>query len=164
MDGLPAGLGTNRPQIPRLVSHIGRDLLDPYIDKPELASKISTKRTAIKKLLLDQTVVSGIGNIYADEALFEAEINPFRPAASLSSAQVERLLMCTQDVLERALAAGGTSFDALYVHINGESGYFDRSLRAYGRSGTPCPRCGAVFTKVMAGGRSSTFCPVCQQS
>ena len=161
-DGAPGGLGIDRPVVPQLAAHIARDLLDPGLDRVALAVTIASKRTAIKKLLLDQSVVSGIGNIYADEALYDARIHPFRPANSLSGPEMSRLLSTATDVLERSLAAGGTSFDSLYVHVNGESGYFERSLRAYGRGGMPCPRCGTEFLKVMSGGRSSTFCPQCQ--
>ncbi len=161
-DGAPGGLGIVRPVVPHLAAHIARDLLDPGLDRVALAVTMASKRTAIKKLLLDQSVVSGIGNIYADEALYDARIHPFRPANSLSGPEMSRLLSAATDVLERSLAAGGTSFDSLYVQINGESGYFERSLRAYGRGGMPCRRCGTEFLKVMSGGRSSTFCPQCQ--
>lgn len=161
-DGAPGGLGIDRPVVPHLAAHIARDLLDPGLDRVALAVTMASKRTAIKKLLLDQSVVSGIGNIYADEALYDARIHPFRPANSLSGPEMSRLLVAATQVLERSLAAGGTSFDSLYVQVNGESGYFERSLRAYSRGGMPCQRCGTELFKVMSGGRSSTFCPQCQ--
>lgn len=161
-DDAPGGLGIDRPVVPHLAAHIARDLLDPGLDRVALAVTMASKRTAIKKLLLDQSVVSGIGNIYADEALYDARIHPFRPANSLSGPEMSRLLVAATQVLERSLAAGGTSFDSLYVQVNGESGYFERSLRAYGRGGMPCQRCGTELLKVMSGGRSSTFCPRCQ--
>ena len=162
-DCAPGGVGMERPEVPRLVAHIARDLLDPDLDRVALAVTMATKRTPIKKLLLDQTVVSGIGNIYADEALHEARIHPFRAASSLKGPEMSKLFAAATDVLERALAVGGTSFDQLYVNVNGESGYFERSLRAYGKAGTPCTRCGEILTKVMVAGRSSTYCPHCQQ-
>lgn len=163
-DGAPGGVGTVDPVIPHLVAHIGRDLLDPYLDKVALAVTIVSKKAAIKTVLLNQEVVSGIGNIYADEALFDARIHPLRPASSLTGPEVSRLLTAVTAVLERSLAAGGTSFDALYVNVNGESGYFERSLKAYGRTGAPCPRCGEPIQQIMVGGRSSHFCPRCQQA
>ena len=162
-DGEAAGIGTDKPLIPHVVSHIARDLLDPHLDRVALAVTIVSKRAAIKKVILDQAVVSGIGNIYADEALFEARIHPLRPANTLTGPELSRLLATATDVLERSLEAGGTSFDALYVSVNGESGYFERSLRAYGRTGKPCPRCGEPIQQITVGGRSSHFCPQCQQ-
>ena len=149
-------------RIPARVSHIARDLLDPLADREHLVAETLRKRSRIKTVLLDQSVVSGIGNIYADEALFDAEIHPETPACALTAERVDALYDAATAVLERALAAGGTSFDALYVQVNGESGYFDRSLRAYGRSGSPCERCGDTLKKIVVGGRSSTFCPTCQ--
>ena len=162
-DGAPGGIGMDRPVVPRLVAHIARDLMDPNLDRVALAVTMATRRTAIKKLLLDQSVVSGIGNIYADEALYAARIHPFRAANSLTGQEMSRLLSATSDVLERALVAGGTSFDQLYVNVNGESGYFSRELKVYGREGEPCSRCGAPIVRESFMNRGSHFCPQCQR-
>ena len=116
----------------------------------------------MKTALLDQTLISGVGNIYADEALFRAGIHPRQPASTLKMVEITRLLDALGEVLREALRAGGTSFDALYVHVNGESGYFERSLRVYGRAGKQCLQCGGVVKRIMQGGRSASFCPCCQ--
>jgi formamidopyrimidine-DNA glycosylase len=120
------------------------------------------KHSEIKRQLLDQTVVSGIGNIYADEALWRAKINGARLASGLSKAKLALVLDKAAEVMREALGQGGTSFDSLYVNVNGESGYFDRSLDAYGREGEPCRRCGAVMVREKFMNRSSTYCPKCQ--
>jgi len=114
-------------------------------------------------VLLDQTVVSGIGNIYADEALWLARVHPERPAHAVTASSARALLDAAREVMERALAQGGTSFDALYVNVNGESGYFSRSLEAYGRAGEPCTRCGAPLRRETIGGRSTHWCARCQR-
>ena len=150
-------------RIPRRVSHIARDLLDPHLDIDTLVSVTGAKKSQIKRILLDQGVVSGIGNIYADEALFAAQIHPETPANTLTDTQIRALFSAARRVLENALAAGGTSFDALYVHVNGESGYFERSLQAYGRAGSACSRCGTPMERIIVGGRSSVYCPSCQR-
>ncbi|MGJ9633245.1 bifunctional DNA-formamidopyrimidine glycosylase/DNA-(apurinic or apyrimidinic site) lyase [Actinotignum sp. GS-2025b] len=159
-DGQPGGAGSKRAVVPVPVAHIARDLLDPYLDETALRGVLSTTRRALKRVLLDQEIVSGIGNIYADEMLYRARIHP--EATALPAAAAQALLDAGREVLEAALAAGGTSFDSLYVHVNGESGYFERSLQAYGRAGQPCARCGAPLQKITLGGRSTTLCPVCQ--
>src|ERR1700758_929967 len=123
---------------------------------------LRAKHSELKRQLLDQTVVSGIGNIYADEALWRAKVNGFRVAATLSRRQLAALLDAAADVMRDALAKGGTSFDSLYVNVNGESGYFDRSLDAYGREGESCRRCGAVMRREKFMNRSSFYCPKCQ--
>ncbi len=120
------------------------------------------KDTGLKRALLDQTLVSGIGNIYADEALWRARLHGERPGERLTGPQVRGLLDHAREVMSDALGQGGTSFDALYVNVNGESGYFDRSLHAYGREGEPCERCGTPIRRVAFMNRSSYFCPVCQ--
>ncbi|WP_188043881.1 bifunctional DNA-formamidopyrimidine glycosylase/DNA-(apurinic or apyrimidinic site) lyase [Changpingibacter yushuensis] len=150
-------------RLPAMVAHIARDLVDPRLDLTELVKRTAAKHSQIKRVLLDQSVVSGIGNIYADEALFQASIHPEVIAADLPSAAIAKLYRCATDVLNRAIAAGGTSFDSLYVNVNGESGYFDRSLEAYGRAGRPCTRCGTALVRTVVGGRSSHFCPKCQR-
>ena len=149
-------------ELPDEVAHIARDLFDPDLDRTALVGRIRGKRSAIKRVLLDQTVVSGIGNIYADEALWAARIHGGTPASALSDAQVSALLDATHAVMAAALSVGGTSFDALYVNVNGESGYFDRTLQAYGREGEPCSRCGVAIVREPFMNRSSFRCPVCQ--
>jgi formamidopyrimidine-DNA glycosylase len=127
-----------------------------------VVARVRRRGSGIKRQLLDQTLVSGVGNIYADEALWRARIHGERPGDRLTRAQVVELLGHARDVMTDALAQGGTSFDALYVNVNGESGYFDRSLHAYGREGEPCDRCGRAVRRVAFMNRSSYFCPGCQ--
>ncbi|QGU02317.1 Formamidopyrimidine-DNA glycosylase 1 [Corynebacterium kalinowskii] len=148
--------------VPELVSHVASDLLDPALDLGFLGERIRSRRSAIKRVLLDQTVVSGIGNIYADEMLWQARIHGERLASSLSASEVAELLTSGIEVMQRALSQGGTSFDALYVNVNGESGYFSRSLNAYGQLGRPCPRCGTLIVRQQFANRGSHFCPRCQ--
>ncbi|WP_084126030.1 bifunctional DNA-formamidopyrimidine glycosylase/DNA-(apurinic or apyrimidinic site) lyase [Demequina sp. NBRC 110054] len=162
-DELPAGQGSDLAWLPQSVAHIGRDVLDPHL-APLAASRALRKGArGIKQVLLDQTVVSGIGNIYADEALWLARVHPQRPAHAVSAAQARALLAATREVMSAALAQGGTSFDALYVNVNGESGYFDRSLEAYGRGGEPCGRCARPLRRAMIGGRATHWCATCQR-
>lgn len=161
-DGAPAGWGTTSTLIPVPVAHIGRDLLDPALDLEELSKRTRKKRTEIKRAMLDQELVSGLGNIYCDEALFRARIHPRRKANGLSYGSLGGLWEHSTAVLREALAQGGTSFDSLYVDVDGASGYFERSLRAYGRGGQACVRCGATMKKIQFMNRSSTFCPICQ--
>ncbi|EKF24331.1 formamidopyrimidine-DNA glycosylase [Mycolicibacterium hassiacum DSM 44199] len=148
--------------VPAPVAHLARDPLDPWFDRDAVVTVLRRKHSEIKRQLLDQTVVSGIGNIYADEALWRARINGARPASSLSRPRLAELLDHAADVMRDALAQGGTSFDSLYVNVNGESGYFDRSLDAYGREGEPCRRCGAAIRRERFMNRSSFYCPRCQ--
>ena len=148
--------------VPMPVAHLGRDPLDPRFDPEAVVTVLRRKHSEIKRQLLDQTVVSGIGNIYADEALWRARINGARVASSLTSKQLRELLDAAAEVMSDALGQGGTSFDSLYVNVNGESGYFDRSLDAYGREGEPCRRCGAVMRRESFMNRSSFYCPKCQ--
>lgn len=162
-DGLPGGLGSASPLVPVSVTHIGRDVLDPALRRSAVLAMWRRGDRGIKQVLLDQTRVSGIGNIYADEALWRARVHPATPASGVSGKATGALLDASIAVMGEALAAGGTSFDALYVNVNGESGYFDRSLNAYGRGGEPCPRCGRVMTRTVLGGRSTHFCPRCQR-
>ncbi|HSZ29530.1 MAG TPA: bifunctional DNA-formamidopyrimidine glycosylase/DNA-(apurinic or apyrimidinic site) lyase [Pseudonocardiaceae bacterium] len=148
--------------LPTPVAHIARDPMDPCFDRDAVVAGIRRRRTGLKRALLDQTLVSGIGNIYADEALWRARLHGARPTATLTTAQGRTLLAAVTDVITEALAAGGTSFDALYVNINGASGYFDRSLAAYGQAGRPCPRCGTAIRREPFMNRSSYTCPRCQ--
>ena len=147
---------------PPEIAHIARDPMDPAFDPAEVADRIRRSSSGIKRLLLDQKVLSGVGNIYADEALWRARIHGERPGDRLTRAQVLELLGHVLDVMVAALEQGGTSFDALYVNVNGQSGYFDRSLHAYGREGEPCDRCGTPIRRIPFANRSSYFCPVCQ--
>ncbi|MGI5217200.1 bifunctional DNA-formamidopyrimidine glycosylase/DNA-(apurinic or apyrimidinic site) lyase [Nocardia sp. CA-290969] len=148
--------------LPDLLAHIARDPLDPRFDAERVVAVLRTKRTEIKRVLLDQTVISGIGNIYADEALWRAQLHGGRIAAGLSRPVLRRLLGEAAAVMNDALAAGGTSFDALYVNVNGESGYFERALAVYGRGDRPCPRCGTMIVREKFMNRSSFSCPRCQ--
>jgi formamidopyrimidine-DNA glycosylase len=148
--------------LPHEIAHIARDPLDPLLDDEELVRRVRRRSSGIKRQLLDQTLVSGIGNIYADEALWRAGVHGERAGTALRAAQVRELLGHVRDVMGDALAEGGTSFDALYVNVNGESGYFDRSLRAYGRAGLPCGRCATPIRRTAFMNRSSYFCPSCQ--
>ncbi len=148
--------------VPGPVAHIARDPLDPEFDRNGVVAVLHRKHSEIKRQLLDQTVVSGIGNIYADEALWRAKVNGARLASGLSKAKLAEVLEAATAVMTDALGQGGTSFDSLYVNVNGESGYFDRSLDAYGRDGEPCRRCGAIMRREKFMNRSSCYCPRCQ--
>lgn len=148
--------------VPRPVAHIGRDPMDPAFDIATVVRAMRRKHTEVKRALLDQTLVSGIGNIYADEALWRARLHWARPTDKLSSAKARELLDAATQVMNEALGAGGTSFDALYVNVNGQSGYFERSLAVYGQEGMPCPRCGRPIRREPFMNRSSYSCPRCQ--
>ena len=148
--------------VPVPVAHLARDPLDPLFNRDGVVTVLRRKHSEIKRQLLDQTVVSGIGNIYADEALWRAKVNGARLASALTRRQLGELLDAAADVMTEALGQGGTSFDSLYVNVNGESGYFERSLDAYGREGEPCRRCGAVMRREKFMNRSSFYCPKCQ--
>lgn len=149
-------------EVPLPVAHLARDPLDPLFDRDAVVKVLRGKHSEIKRQLLDQTVVSGIGNIYADEALWRAKVNGARIASTLTRRQLAELLDAAAEVMTEALGQGGTSFDSLYVNVNGESGYFDRSLDAYGREGEPCRRCGAIMRREKFMNRSSFYCPRCQ--
>ena len=164
-----AGEVPERFLVPEAVKHIARDPLDEFFDPAAVRRKFLRTSSGIKKVLLDQSVISGVGNIYADEALWRARLHYAKPARTLSAAQTRELLEVVTQVLRESLAAGGTSFDALYVNVLGESGYFERSLNAYGRAGEPCHRCAeAGRTSLMVRepfqNRSSYRCPHCQRA
>ncbi|MGO0576878.1 bifunctional DNA-formamidopyrimidine glycosylase/DNA-(apurinic or apyrimidinic site) lyase [Ornithinimicrobium panacihumi] len=148
--------------IPEPVLHIAPDPLEPSFDLAATARRMKSKDSEVKRVLLDQTVVSGVGNIYADEALWRAGVHGRRPASALTKPALGRLLGHATDVMLEALGQGGTSFDALYVNVNGASVYFDRSLNAYGQAGRPCARCGTPIRREEFANRSSHFCPTCQ--
>jgi formamidopyrimidine-DNA glycosylase len=151
-------------QVPTPVAHIARDPLDPHFDDDAFVTSVRARHTEIKRALLDQTLISGIGNIYADEALWRASTHGRYPTWRLSAARIRRILDETRTVMTQALRAGGTSFDALYVNVNGQSGYFDRSLHAYGQVDRPCARCGRPIRRERFMNRSSYSCPKCQRA
>lgn len=150
-------------RIPARVAHIARDPLDPHFDQGAVVARIRRSQSGIKRVLLDQTVLSGVGNIYADEALWLAQVHYDTVAATLRPSEANLLMGAVRDVLEKALSQGGTSFDAQYVNVNGASGYFSHSLNAYGRQGQPCARCGAIVRREPFMNRGSHFCPRCQR-
>lgn len=162
-DGAAAGYGLPLASIPSQVAHIARDPLDPAFDERLFLRRLAARRTTIKRALLDQTLVSGIGNIYADESLWAARVHYDQPTESLSTRKARELLAEVRLVLRRALDEGGTSFDAQYVNVNGASGYFSHSLRAYGQQGKPCPRCERPIVREQFMNRGSHFCPRCQR-
>jgi len=149
-------------KLPAEIAHIARDPLDPEFDVNDFAERLKRRRTGIKRALLDQSLISGIGNIYADEALWLAKLHYARATDTTRRPEMERILEAARSVLVSALGQGGTSFDALYVNVNGESGYFDRSLEAYGQEGLPCSRCGTPIRRDSFMNRSAYTCPTCQ--
>jgi formamidopyrimidine-DNA glycosylase len=148
--------------LPAPIAHIAPDPLEAAFDEGAVLDRLRTRQTGIKRALLDQSLISGVGNIYADEALWRAKTHWAKATSSMRRADAARLLAAVREVLDEALAAGGTSFDSLYVNVNGESGYFSRSLAVYGREGEPCPRCGAPVRRDAFMNRSAYSCPVCQ--
>lgn len=157
-------LSVGGADLPPEIAHIALDPFEAAYDIEAVARRIRLKRSGIKRLLLDQTLVSGIGNIYADEALWRARLHYDRPGDKLTRTAAVAVLTAAREVMADALAAGGTSFDTLYVNVNGESGYFDRSLDAYGREGLPCPRCGTPIRRERFMNRSSYRCSRCQRA
>ena len=155
-----AGLGADG--VPTTIAHIAPDLLEPAYDRDAVVRRVKARDSAVKRVLLDQTVASGIGNIYADEALWRARVHGERLASALTRPRIGEVLDHAADVMREALDQGGTSFDALYVNVNGASGYFDRSLAAYGQVGRPCRRCGTPIRREHFMNRSSFSCPRCQ--
>jgi formamidopyrimidine-DNA glycosylase len=147
---------------PAATRHIAPDPFEAEYDRDAVARRLHRRRTEVKRALLDQELVSGVGNIYADEALWRTRLHGRRRTDALTVALARRLLDAAHEVMSEALAAGGTSFDALYVDVNGESGWFDRSLAVYGQEGEPCSRCGTPIRREAFANRSSWFCPVCQ--
>lgn len=149
--------------VPVSVAHIATDPFDPDFDPVRVVDRMRAKHSEIKRVLLDQTVISGVGNIYADEALWRARLHGSRIAETISRKKLRELIDAVTDVMADALKVGGTSFDALYVNVNGQSGYFERSLNAYGRAGEPCRRCGAIMRREQFMNRGSFSCPRCQR-
>jgi formamidopyrimidine-DNA glycosylase len=149
-------------QLPSVIAHIAPDPLEEAFDLARLTARMRARKTGLKRALLDQSLVSGIGNIYADEALWRVKLHWARATDRLRPGQIADLMAAVVDVFTEALKDGGTSFDSLYVDVNGDSGYFGRSLNVYGRAGEPCPRCGALIRRDPFMNRSSYSCPVCQ--
>ena len=149
-------------ELPGPIAHIAPDPFEAAFDPAGLARRLRTRHTGVKRALLDQSLISGVGNIYADEALWRARLHWARPTETLTRGQIAALFTGVHEVFAEALRAGGTSFDSLYVNVDGESGYFDRALAVYGRAGEPCPRCGAPVRRDPFMNRSSYSCPVCQ--
>lgn len=159
--GLAVSIGG--AELPKEIAHIALDPLEESFVDSRFITALRKKRTAVKRALLDQRLISGVGNIYADEALWRTRIHGERPCDELTRPAAQRLLDHVKDILREAIHAGGTSFDTLYVNVNGESGYFERGLNAYGREGLPCPRCATPIRRVAFTNRSSFFCPRCQR-
>ncbi|MCY9787811.1 bifunctional DNA-formamidopyrimidine glycosylase/DNA-(apurinic or apyrimidinic site) lyase [Nocardiopsis sp. EMB25] len=153
-----------RDDVPASVDHIALDPLDPVFAPEAFVRALRARRTEVKRALLDQSLISGVGNIYADEALWRSRLHWSRSTQGLSSARATELLGHVRDVMNEALAVGGTTFDGLYVNVNGESGYFERGLNAYGREDRPCGRCGAPIIREAFMNRSSFSCPRCQRA
>jgi len=149
--------------LPAAIGHIAPDPLEAAFDDDRFVARLLARRTGIKRALLDQSLISGVGNIYADESLWRARLHWARGTDGLRKADAHRLLGAVREVFAEAIAAGGTSFDSLYVHVNGQSGYFERSLAVYGRAGEPCLRCGAPVVREKFMNRSSYSCPACQR-
>lgn len=160
--GLAVSPATGPAGLPAELAHIAPDPLAPELDDAAFATALRRRRTNVKRALLDQSLVSGVGNIYADEALWRARLHYARPTGTLTRPAAIRLLGALREVMTAALAVGGTSFDALYVNVNGESGYFERGLEVYGRAGRPCRRCGTPIRREPFMNRSSYTCPKCQ--
>jgi formamidopyrimidine-DNA glycosylase len=148
--------------LPSSVAHIAPDPFDPKFDIDATVADYLGRKTEIKRALLNQEIMSGVGNIYADEALWLAKINPMQQCEKLSKLEIKDLIKAATKIMKKSLKAGGTSFDTLYVNVNGESGYFERSLAVYGQAGEPCGRCGNLIKRIAFANRSSHFCPKCQ--
>jgi formamidopyrimidine-DNA glycosylase len=164
--GFSAGKNHNQPWqnlISQSAAHIARDPLDELFDKELVIAKMRAKKTSIKRALLDQNLVSGIGNIYADESLWLAKLHFDRQADGISKAKLKQLMVIVRDVLERATKQGGTSFDQQYKNVNGEAGYFSQQLFAYGQTDKPCARCQTPIRRQAWANRGSHFCPRCQR-
>ena len=149
--------------IPTSAQHIARDPFDPSFDIADLIQNFKRRNIKIKSALLNQEIMSGVGNIYADEALWRARVHPESLTSALGHKKIESVIECAIEVMSEAIVQGGTSFDDMYVHVNGESGFFDQSLSAYGQTNEPCPRCGTHIKRIIVGQRSSHFCPRCQR-
>ncbi|GAA3595030.1 bifunctional DNA-formamidopyrimidine glycosylase/DNA-(apurinic or apyrimidinic site) lyase [Klugiella xanthotipulae] len=163
LDGGSGGYGSPLALIPSQAAHIARDPVDPAFDEREFFRRLAVRRTGVKRALLDQGMISGIGNIYADEALWMSRTHGEYPTNLISTRRARSIVAAVKTVLAKALVEGGTSFDAQYVNVNGESGYFAHSLNAYGQQGKPCSRCGTLIVRETFMNRGSHFCPRCQR-
>jgi formamidopyrimidine-DNA glycosylase len=163
LDTLLSTADATAERVPSQVAHIARDPLDPLFDDAAFLARLRRRNTGIKRAMLDQTLISGIGNIYADESLWAARIHYDQPAATLSRPRAKLLLAEVRLVLAKALGEGGTSFDAQYVNVNGGSGYFSHSLNVYGQQGKNCPRCSRIIVRESFMNRGSHLCPFCQR-
>jgi formamidopyrimidine-DNA glycosylase len=149
--------------IPTSARHIAPDPFDADFDKSTAVKSFAKRNIKIKTALLNQEIMSGVGNIYADETLWRAKVHPEVSTADLSTKKIVRIIDCAIEVMAEAIAQGGTSFDDLYINVNGESGFFEQSLAAYGQTDEPCSRCGTPIKRIVFGARSSHFCPRCQR-
>jgi formamidopyrimidine-DNA glycosylase len=157
-----ADSGLSADGVPTELAHVAPDPFEPAFDPEVFATSLRRRRTGVKRAILDQSLISGVGNIYADEALWRAKLHYARATDTLRRPEIDRLLEAIREVMAAAIVAGGTSFDALYVAVNGQSGWFDRSLESYGREGEPCSRCGTPIIRQQFTNRSSYLCPKCQ--
>jgi formamidopyrimidine-DNA glycosylase len=153
----------SKGRVPGSAQHIALDPLDENFDIEDVTLKISKRSAGIKSLLLNQKILSGIGNIYADETLWLTKTHYLTPGHSLTRKRIQQVIETAKDVLLKAVAQGGTSFDEQYKNVNGESGYFYNSLIAYGQTGLPCPRCGTPIKREAWSNRGSHICPRCQK-
>ncbi len=149
--------------VPTCVQSIAADPFEESYDQSTVIENIRRRKVSIKTAILNQNIVAGIGNIYADESLWMAKVHPEKIASEMKAKDISRLLDCAKEVMAKAIEVGGTSFDELYINVNGESGYFDISLNAYGQEGEPCPRCGTLIRRIKFANRSSHYCPKCQR-
>jgi formamidopyrimidine-DNA glycosylase len=156
------GVDETRNGLPTYVKDIAADPFDSQFNLDETIERFKKKKTEIKRALLDQGVMSGVGNIYADEALWRSKIHPESRTETMKVLRIKELIENATSVMSEALSVGGTSFDDLYINVNGESGYFERSLAVYGQEGEGCPRCGREIRRIKFANRSSHFCPKCQ--
>lgn len=175
-NGLPIELRMNDPRRFGVVDvcptktlktnkHIATQGPEPFGDTftaSYLYQALQKRSLPIKQAIMTNQVVVGVGNIYANEALFMAGINPSRKASAISKERITRLHTCIVDVLKAAIAAGGTSLKD-YVQTDGTLGYFQHNFKVYGRAGQPCPVCGTALSKITQGGRASYYCPSCQR-
>lgn len=157
-------ISTPTGEIPELCRHIAQDPFDSKFNLDQSIQSLSQRKTEIKRALLNQEIISGIGNIYADEALWYSRIHPERKIESISQNELRTLIRNATKVMKNSLKRGGTSFDDLYIDVNGQSGYYEVSLKAYGREGEPCKRCGTGIRRITFANRSSHFCPQCQRA
>lgn len=155
--------GTKEVENDAFIKTVGPDPLSTGFDKSAFAKKVKSRTTAVYNIITDQKIISGVGNIYANEALWESKISPFTPAGKLTETQIQLLLTNIQKVLKKAITAGGTSYNT-FVNVEGTKGGFFKQLKVYKHEGDACPRHDeGTITRKKIGGRSVFFCPVCQR-